>query len=136
MFRNIFSVLIGILISFIEILFSIKYIKKGFINIQSISIIDLKSIFYYAPDKFFIILFIFYIFSTFLGCILTAFFVKKAKKAYAMLTGFILFIFSFIHIFIYTFPLWFRFSILTIFFPFSYLSGEFVEFLQKKKWIK
>ncbi len=135
MFRNIFSVIIGLLVSLAEILYAIKWIKKWFVTIQFIPLKKLQNVFIYAPPEFFITLFFFYIISALIGGVTTAFFVQNAKKAYALLTGFILFIIAFIHIFLYTLPLWFKIIILPIFFPFSYLGGEFIEFLQRKKWI-
>ncbi|WP_185859683.1 hypothetical protein [Blattabacterium cuenoti] len=135
MFRNIISVIIGLLVSLAEILYAIKWIKKWFVTIQFIPLKKLQDVFIYAPHEFFITLFFFYVFGTLLGGMTTAFFVQNAKKAYALLTGFILFIIAFIHIFLCTLPLWFKIIILPIFFPFSYLGGEFIEFLQRKKWI-
>ncbi|WP_238784434.1 hypothetical protein [Blattabacterium cuenoti] len=131
-----FSIILGIIVSVSEILFSIKLIKKKFVEIQFISLKNLKDIFIHAPTKFFIILIFFYALSAFLGGITTSFFVQKAKKAYAMLNGFILLIIFFIQIFLYTIPIWFKIIILTIFFPISYLGGEFIEnvisFIPKK----
>ncbi|WP_185861934.1 hypothetical protein [Blattabacterium cuenoti] len=133
MFRNILSVSIGVIISITEILFSIQFIKRWFIKIQLIPLKKLKYIFEKAPNEFFLLLILFYAFSALLGGIITAFFAKNAKKAYAILTGFILFFIALFHIFLYTFPLWFKMIILTIFLPFSYLGGNIIEFLQRKK---
>ncbi|WP_185870303.1 hypothetical protein [Blattabacterium cuenoti] len=133
MFRNIFSVIIGIGVSITEILSAIELIKKWFVKIQFIPLKNLQDIFIYAPTEFFIILTFFYAISSFIGGITTALFVKIAKKAYAVLNGFILFIIAFIHIFLYTLPLWFKIIIFPIFFSFSYLGGEFIENFYKKK---
>ncbi|WP_185870859.1 hypothetical protein [Blattabacterium cuenoti] len=135
MYRNIFSVYTGVLVSIIEIILSIRLIKKWFIEIQYIPISKLEYIFIEAPNKFFLILIFFYAISALLGGFITAFFAKNAKKAYAILTGLILFFIALFHIFFYTFPIWFKIIILPIFFPFSYLGGNLIEFLQKKKWI-
>ncbi|WP_185865805.1 hypothetical protein [Blattabacterium cuenoti] len=135
MFRNILSVFIGVIISIIEILFAIRFIKEWFIEIQYIPIKKLKKIFFEAPTEFFLVLIFFYAFSALLGGTITALFAQNAKKAYAMLTGFILFFIALFHIFFYPFPLWFKIIILPLFFPFSYLGGNFIEFLQRKKWI-
>ncbi|AWU43701.1 hypothetical protein DM815_01315 [Blattabacterium sp. (Cryptocercus kyebangensis)] len=135
MYRNFFAVVIGLSVSIIEIIYSIKLIKKWFINIEFIPLKNLQYVFVNAPYEFFITLFFFYAFSALLGGITTAFFVQNAKKAYAGLTGIILFIIAFIHIFLYTLPLWFKIIILPIFFHFSYLGGAFIELLQRKKWI-
>ncbi|AEU09311.1 hypothetical protein [Blattabacterium sp. (Cryptocercus punctulatus) str. Cpu] len=135
MYRNFFAVFIGILVSITEIIYSIKLIKNWFINIQFIPLKNIQHVFIHAPSSFFITLFFFYAFSALLGGITTAFFVQNAKKAYAGLTGIILFIIAFIHIFLYTLPLWFEIVILPIFFHFSYLGGAFIELLQRKKWI-
>ncbi|WP_238783823.1 hypothetical protein [Blattabacterium cuenoti] len=133
MYRNIFAVIIGLSVSLAEIFYAIKWIKKWFEKIQFIPLKKLQYVFIYAPPEFFITLFFLYIFSALTGGLTTAFFVQNAKKAYALLTGFILFIIAFIHILLYTLPLWFEIIILPIFFPFSYFGGEFIEFLQKKK---
>ncbi|WP_238523379.1 hypothetical protein [Blattabacterium sp. (Mastotermes darwiniensis)] len=125
----------GILVSITEILYSIQWIKKWFKSIQFVPLKNLQYVFVHAPSEFFITLFFFYVFSALSGGFTTAFFVQNAKKAYAVLTGTILFFLAFIHIFFYTFPLWFEIMILPIFFPFSYLGGEFIELLQRKKWI-
>ncbi|WP_185859087.1 hypothetical protein [Blattabacterium cuenoti] len=135
MFRNILSVSTGVIISIIEILFSIKFIKKWFIQTQSIPIKKLKNVLVEAPTEFFLVMIFFYAFSALLGGTITAFFARNAKKAYAMLTGFILFFIALFHGFFYPFPLWFKIVILPLFFPFSYLGGNFIEFLQRKKWI-
>ncbi|ACY40287.1 hypothetical protein BLBBGE_266 [Blattabacterium sp. (Blattella germanica) str. Bge] len=135
MYRNIFSVSTGVTISIIEILSAIKFIKKWFIKIQSIPLKKLKHVFIEAPTEFFLVLIFFYAFSALLGGTITAFFAQNAKKAHAMLTGFILFFIALFHVFFYPFPLWFKVIILPLFFPFSYLGGDLIEFLQRKKWI-
>ncbi|WP_185866932.1 hypothetical protein [Blattabacterium cuenoti] len=135
MYRNMLSVSTGIVISIVEIFFSIKFLKKWFTKIQFIPLKKFKYILIEAPTEFFIILIFFYAFSGLLGGIVTAFFAKNAKKAYAILTGFILFLITLFHMFFYPFPLWFKIIILPIFFPFSYIGGNFIEFLQRKKWI-
>ncbi|WP_185869401.1 hypothetical protein [Blattabacterium cuenoti] len=135
MYQNIFSVFIGIIISILEIFYAIKFIKKWFIEIEFIPLIKLKYIFNEAPNKFFLILILFYAFSPILGGIVTAFFAKNAKKAHAILTGIILFFIILFHLLFYRYPLWFKIIILPLFFPFSYLGGKFIEFLQRKKWI-
>lgn len=135
MYRNIFSVYTGVLVSIVGIIFSIRLIKKCFIETQYIPISKLGYLFIEAPNKFFLILIFCYAISTLLGGFTTAFFAKNAKKAYSILTGLILFFIALFHIFFYTFPIWFKIIILPVFFPFSYLGGNFIEFLQKKKWI-
>ncbi len=135
MYRNILSVSTGVILSIIEIISSIKLVKKWFVKIQSIPFKKLKDVLCEAPTEFFLILIFFYAFSPLLGGITTALFVKNAKKVYAILTGFILFFIAFFHILFYPFPLWFKIVILPLFLPFSYLGGNFIEILQKK-WIK
>ncbi|WP_185851379.1 hypothetical protein [Blattabacterium cuenoti] len=134
MFRNIFSVFIGIIVSITEIIIATKLVKKWFINnIQLIPLKNLQDVFIHAPTKFFIILIFFYTLSPFLGGIITAFFVRKAKKAYAVLNGFILFFIVLIHIYFCSFPFWFKIIIFPIFLPLSYLGGELIENFYKKK---
>ncbi len=135
MYRNILSISTGVLISIVEMFFSMKILKKWFIEIQFIPFKKFKYILTKAPTEFFIILIFFYAFSIFLGSMITAFIAKNAKKAYAILTGFILFIITLFYMFFYPFPLWFKIVILSIFFPFSYIGGNFIELLQRKKWI-
>ncbi|AFJ90799.1 hypothetical protein [Blattabacterium sp. (Blaberus giganteus)] len=135
MLRNILSISIGVVISIVEILCSIKLVKKWFAKIQLIPLKKFKYLLTEAPTEFFIILIFFYASSALLGGIITAFFTKNAKKAYAILTGFILFIITIFHMFFYPFPLWFKIMILPIFSFFSYIGGNFIEFLQRKKWI-
>ncbi|WP_238785042.1 hypothetical protein [Blattabacterium cuenoti] len=129
------SISIGVLISIVEILYAIKFLKKWFIEIELIPLRKFKYILIKAPTEFFIVLIFFYAFSALLGGIITAFIAKNAKKAYSILTGFILFFIALFHIFFYPFPLWFKIIILPLFFPFSYIGGNFIEFLQRKKWI-
>ncbi|WP_341653394.1 hypothetical protein [Blattabacterium cuenoti] len=129
------SLSIGVLMSIVEMFFSMKILKKWFTKIQFIPLKKFKYILTEAPTEFFIVLIFFYAFSALLGSIITAFIVRNAKKAYAILTGFILFIITLFYMFLYPFPLWFKIIILPIFFPFSYIGGNFIEFLQRKKWI-
>ncbi len=129
------SISTGVSIGIIEILFSIKLVKKWFTKIQFIPLKKFKYVLVEAPTEFFVILIFFYAFSALLGGMITAFFAKNAKKAYAILTGLILFIIVLFHMFFYPFPLWFKIIILPIFFPFSYIGGNFIELLKRKKWI-
>ncbi|WP_341659475.1 hypothetical protein [Blattabacterium cuenoti] len=125
----------GVLISIVEMFFSIKILKKWFTKIQFVPLKKFKYILTEAPTEFFIVLIFFYASSALLGSIITAFIAKNAKKAYAILTGFILFIITSFYMLFYPFPLWFKIIILPIFLPFSYIGGNFIEFLQRKKWI-
>ncbi|WP_317168446.1 hypothetical protein [Blattabacterium cuenoti] len=129
------SISTGVLISIVEMFFSMKIVKEWFTVIQFIPLKKFEYVLTEAPTEFFIILIFFYASSALLGSMITAFLAKKAKKAYAILTGFILFIITLFYMFFYPFPLWFKIIILPIFFPFSYIGGNFIEFLQRKKWI-
>ncbi|WP_185863037.1 hypothetical protein [Blattabacterium cuenoti] len=136
MFRNVLSVLAGVMVNIIEMFYTIKFLKKWFIEIQFLPLKKFKSLIIEAPTEFFIVLIFFYAFGTLLGGVITAFFAKNAKKAYAILTGFILFIIALFHVFFFPFPLWIKIIILPLFLPFSYISymgGNFVELLQRKK---
>ncbi|WP_185851941.1 hypothetical protein [Blattabacterium cuenoti] len=133
MYRNILSISTGVLISIVEILYAIQFLKKWFIKTQFIPLKKFKYILTQAPTEFFIVLIFFYAFSALLGGMITAFFTRKAKKAYAILTGFILFFITLFHMFFYPFPFWFKIIILPLFFPFSYIGGNFIELLQRKK---
>jgi|GEM_PF-5863224 hypothetical protein len=135
MYRNILSLSIGVVISIVEILYSIQFLKNWFMEIQFMPLKKFRYILIKAPVEFFVVLIFFCAFSALSGGIITAFFAVNAKKAYAILTGFILFFIALFHMFFYPFPLWFKIIILPIFFTFSYIGGNFIEFLQKKKWI-
>ncbi|WP_341658366.1 hypothetical protein [Blattabacterium cuenoti] len=135
MYRNMLSLSTGVLIGIVEMFFSIKILKKWFTKIQFIPLKKFKYILTEAPTEFFIVLIFFYASSALLGSMITAFIARNAKKAYAILTGFILFIITLFYMLFYPFPLWFKIIILPIFLPFSYIGGNFIEFLQRKKWI-
>ncbi|WP_317168625.1 hypothetical protein [Blattabacterium cuenoti] len=129
------SISIGISISIIEIFYAIKFVKKWFVKTKFIPLKKFKCLLTEAPTEFFIILIFFYISGALLGGMVTASLAKQAKKAYAMLTGLILFIIILFHMFFYPFPLWFKIIILSVFFPSSCIGGNFIEFffLQRKK---
>ncbi|WP_235043322.1 hypothetical protein [Blattabacterium sp. (Nauphoeta cinerea)] len=130
------SVLTGIIVSIIEMFYAIKFVKKWFIEIQFLPLKKFKFLLREAPTEFFILLIFFYSFCVLSGGLVTAFFARNAKKAYAILTGSILFIIVLFHVFFYPFPLWLKIIILPLFLPFSYISymvGNFVELLQRKK---
>ncbi|BBA17291.1 hypothetical protein [Blattabacterium cuenoti] len=135
MYQNILFISTGVLISIIEMIFFIKFMKKWFSEIQFIPLKKFQYLLTEAPTEFFIVLIFSYASSALLGSMITAFFIKNAKKAYAILTGFILFIITLFHMFFYPFPLWFKIIIHPILLIFSCIGGNIIEFLQRKKWI-
>lgn len=67
------------------------------------------------------------------GGLITAFFVEKAKKAYAASVGFLLFIIAYLDvIFTPNHPTWYEISILPVLFFFSWLGGLLTDLLIKK----
>lgn len=67
------------------------------------------------------------------GGLITAAIVKRAKKAYAALVGFILFIIAYLDV-IFTpgHPTWYEVSILPVLFFFSWLGGLLTDLITKK----
>jgi uncharacterized membrane protein YfcA len=69
-----------------------------------------------------------------LGGIICALIVKTAKKAYAMLIGFLLLLTAIATLFIFKgHPAWYIVSMFFVFFPFSWLGAQIVEWIQNRK---
>jgi hypothetical protein len=134
MIRNTIAVLLGLLVAITVITFSvminsywIPYVYKG------LPIEYWKSIIRTAKGEFFIALLASSGVGSLLGGIVCALIVKTAKKAYAMLIGFILLLTAITSVFIFKgHPTWYIVSMFFIFFPFSWLGAQIVEWLQNK----
>ncbi|WP_185877177.1 hypothetical protein [Blattabacterium cuenoti] len=130
MFRNILAIFLGIFISYLElIILFIEMRKKLYLNIELKNIKIILSEYF---NKFLLIIIIYYIIGLFSSEIITAFIVKKAKKAYSILTGFIFSINTLLLIIFNPFPLWFKIIMIPICFVLPYSVGNLVEFLIKK----
>lgn len=67
------------------------------------------------------------------GGVVTAMLVPKAKKAYAVFVGFILFVIALLDvIFTPNHPTWYELSIMPVLFFFSWLGGVIIDFVSKK----
>lgn len=132
MYRNLISILIGLLTVTIKTIYFINIEKKWFKEIQSIPINKIKVIFFKAPNKFFFILIFLYFVSLITGSIITFFLVKNAKIAYSILVGYISFFLFLIYIIYYNFPIWFKIIFIPIHFMFPCLIGNFIEIFRKK----
>ncbi|WP_185873098.1 hypothetical protein [Blattabacterium cuenoti] len=115
MYRNIFSIIIGLLTSIVEMIFFIIKVKNFFIRNEFKSTKNIELIFNENPIKFLFITILFFIISIFSGSMITYFLVKKAKKAYGILTKNILIIISIFFVMLYPFPIWFKIMSLPIF---------------------
>ncbi|MDR2122045.1 MAG: hypothetical protein LBP34_02870 [Flavobacteriaceae bacterium] len=134
MIRNTIAVLSGLLVAVTLITFSVM-INSYWIpyDYKGLPIEYWKSIVRTAKGEFFIALLISSGVGSLLGGIVCALIVKTAKKAYAMLIGFILLLTAIATVFIFKgYPTWYCISIFFIFFPFSWLGAQVVEWLQYK----
>lgn len=84
-------------------------------------------------DEFFAALLISCGLGAMLGGLITAIIVKRAKKAYAVFVGFILFIIAILDvIFTPNHPTWYELSVLPVLFFFSWLGGLLTDLVMKK----
>lgn len=141
--RNTLSVLAGLALALTIITLAVTANKAWFDELDNIVLRQKGDVFYYwqsvvkqAPTNFFIALLISSGVASTLGGVLTAFLVKRARQAYALLVGFILFFMAIIDIIIITdHPTWYEISMFFIFYPFSWLGGKIVDILSKRKLI-
>ncbi len=134
MIRNTAAVLLGLLVAITVITFSVM-INSYWIpyDYKGLPIEHWKSIVRTAKGEFFIALLISSGVGSLLGGVVCALIVKTAKRAYAMLIGFILLIAAIVFVFIFKgHPTWYVVSLFFIFFPFSWLGAQIVQWLQTK----
>lgn len=139
-FRNLLSVLAGLGVALVLILLAITANKAWFDELSVVELQDKgqvllywKTVVFQAPDNFFLALLISYGVGSTIGGVVTALLVKRARQAYAMLIGFILFAIAIIDIlFVEGHPTWYNICIFFVFFPFSWLGGKIVDVLEKK----
>lgn len=135
MIRNTIAVLAGLLVALAIITFSVM-INSYWIpyDYKGLPIEHWRSVVRTAKGEFFIALLISAGVASLMGGIVCALIVKTAKKAYAMLIGFILLLTAIATLFIFKgYPTWYTVSIFFIFFPFSWLGAQIVEWIQKRK---
>ena len=139
-FRNTLSVIAGLCVAVVLILFAITTNKTWFDELSGVQfhqkgdvILYWQSVVRQAPDNFFLALLIAYGVGSTVGGIVTALLVKTAQEAYAMLIGFILFAIAIADIlFVEGHPSWYSICIFFVFFPFSWLGGKIVKVLKNK----
>lgn len=137
--KNTLAVLAGVLVALVLILLAITTNKNWFVELSDIVLNNKGAVILYwrsvvrqAPDNFFIALLLSYGVGSIIGGIVTATLVNKAKQAYAMLIGFILFAIAIADIlFVEGHPIWYNILIFFVFFPCSWLGGKIVDVLQK-----
>lgn len=138
--RNTISVLTGLVVAMVIILLSITANKAWFSELGNIVLTQKTDVFFYwqsvlkqAPNNFFIALLVSCGIGAMVGGITTAFLVKKARQAYAIFVGFLLFAGAAIDICIFTHPMWYQISLAIIFFPCAWFGGKIVDVLIKSK---
>lgn len=131
MLRNVLAISFGTIVGVAVILTGMTIAKEWFTEIRSTPLQEWQEVLNFAPFGFFVAMLVCYGISAMLGGLSTAFFVHKAKQAYALLIGLILFLLAGIHVFLYALPFWFETSTFCIFFPFSWLGGKLVKFIHK-----
>lgn len=139
--KNTLAVLAGVSVALTTISLGLMINKQWFGELNNIKLQTIGDIFIYwksilaqAPTNFFIALLVAYGIGSILGGMITAFFVQKAKKAYAMFIGFILFGIAIIDCaFIAEHPTWYFICLLFVFFPFSWLGGKITEELRRNR---
>ncbi len=134
MIRNTVAVLLGLLVAITVITFSVM-INSYWIpyDYKGLPIEHWRSVVGTAKGEFFIALLISSGVGSLLGGVVCALIVKTAKKAYAMLIGFILLLAAIAFVLIIKgHPTWYIISMFFIFFPFSWLGAQIVEWLQRK----
>lgn len=135
------AVLAGLGLALTIISLAVTANKAWFDELDDIVLKQKGEVFFYwqsvvrqAPTNFFIALLISSGVAATLGGVLTAFLVKKARPAYALLVGFILFIMAILDIILVKHhPVWYEIGIFFIFYPFSWLGGKIVDVLANRK---
>ena len=135
--RNTFAVLLGLGVAMLIITIGLRINSEwitysGFTPFEKWSRLleDMR-----GNNSFFVALLISTGIASTIGGITTAFIVKKAKVAYAILIGFILLFLAVLDIVFFGYhPTFYQVGIFLTFFPFSWIGGKIVEiFFSKKK---
>ncbi len=140
--RNFFAVLVGLAVALIIITFGIS-LNKNWIEFDYSKFPHMyehwNRVIRYAArtpevrDEFFLMLLLSEGIGAIFGGLVTAMIVPKAKKAYAVFVGFILFLIAMGDvIFTPNHPTWYELSILPVLFFFSWLGGLITDLLSKK----
>lgn len=141
--RNTLSVMAGLALAITIITLAITANKLWFDELDSIDLVQKGDVYLYwqsvikqAPTNFFIALLVSCGVGATIGGVLTAFLVKQARQAYAILVGLVLFLMAVADIIIFTdHPTWYEIGLFVIFFPFSWLGGKIVDTLMEEKLI-
>ncbi|MGI9527529.1 MAG: hypothetical protein ACR2MS_10510 [Weeksellaceae bacterium] len=138
--KNTLAVLAGLAVALTIILLAITANKAWFDELEYIELAKKADVFVYwqsilrqAPDNFFIALLVSSGIGAMIGGVTTAFLVKKARQAYAILVGAILFSGAILDMFIFKHPTWYQISLILIFFPCAWLGGKIVDVLIEKR---
>lgn len=141
LWRNTLAVLAGFGVAAFLIVIGLTFNKLWFEELDYINLAQRETIFIYwrdvlrvAPTAFFVAMLVSGGIASLVGGIVTALLVPRARTAYAMIIGFILFIIAILDIIIFKgHPTWYQIALFFIYFPFSWLGGEIIEYLKKKK---
>ena len=134
MFRNLLAVLAGLLVSAILIMLIIRidsnWIKYDF---GTLPYKHWQRVISTARVEFFWALLAAGGVSSIIGGIVTALIVKRAKQAYAIFIGFLLFLIAVSDIIINkNHPTFYEIGIFFVFFPFSWFGGKLVDWIYQK----
>lgn len=137
MLRNSIGVIVGLVVALVLIMFGIM-LKSNWSPYDYITIYEhWNRVIKQAAkgsyrEEFFIALLFFEGLGAMVGGFITALIVKKAKRAYAVLVGFILFIIAFLDIcFTAYHPTWYEILLLPVLFFFSWLGGLVTEIIMR-----
>lgn len=138
--RNFFAVLVGLAVALVIITFGItlndnwiEYDYSRFPYEHWNRVIRYAARTPEIRDEFFLMLLLSEGIGAIFGGLVTAIIVPKAKKAYAVFVGFILFLIAMGDvIFTPNHPTWYELSILPVLFFFSWLGGLITDLLSKK----
>lgn len=137
--KNSLAVLAGLAVALTIILLAITANKVWFDELETIELAKKADVFVYwqdvlrqAPDNFFIALLVSCGIGAMIGGVTTAFLVKKARQAYAIMVGALLFTGAILDIFMFKHPTWYQISLILIFFPCAWMGGKLVDILIKK----
>ena len=134
MLRNFLGVLVGLLVSSIIILLIIR-IDSNWIQYDfgTLPYKHWQKVINTARVEFFWALLAAGGVSSIIGGIITALIVKRAKQAYAIFIGFLLFLTAVSDIIInQNHPTFYEIGIFFVFFPFSWLGGKLVDWIYQK----
>lgn len=140
MIRNTIAVISGLAVAIALILLAITANKSWFDELSGVELEPMSEVLIYwksvvkqAPTGFFVSLLFSYGIGSMIGGVVTALMVKRAKQAYAMFIGFILFALAITDIlWVEGHPTWYNICIFFVFFPFSWLGGKIVDIWETK----